>query len=670
MKKKRLILVSIFIFLVSTPRSSFAPPYSVVCIDPGHGGPGASKYGPNGDGHGTCGPVLPLSEQWVNLQVGLELKDLIYYMGGVGYPVIMTRWTQEAENLPTNYDQAMWRRANIANYSDDGSGTQVTQLISIHHNGYTPTPGSQGTEVWWSSQVYTDSGYIRNRGYWRPAYQDSLLARKIQLRLLHAWNYRDRCITRCGSGSGSSFCCDETRFERKFVLYNTVMPSALSEASNLKDTTEEILFNDSYWGHVHDEAVALFEGWYSHADNAGIGIVRNSYASGGGGQVMVSDDWDCDDCDTLSSPYTACWLFGETHCLKAITPQAIGIYEYVFHHWTHLNTWGGQVGEDWYDPEWLITVPAEFEYHRYVAYFTGGPYSAQVVSPDGNQIWQAGEERIIEWNVSPGADSTTWVDVFIDRNGGNDGYPERIVDSIMGAYYWGWNWTVTPPYSTHCKIKVVAYDRAGNYAEDVSNQDFIISDSGNNDPQIDSHIYCRYPTEDCGDCVHCGESVTIQVDASDPDGDSLFYDWYAFLGHFAENGQHTVTTAQNYATYVAPAKGEKGEKIPFEDFISVAVTDVRGGQTYTVGQPDLQEESYSCLCGDANDDGVVNLGDALTILNYLFKGQDPPVDPILRGDANNDCDLQMGDALRIMNWLFKGQEPPECCWFPTEESGK
>ena len=53
----------------------FAPPYSVICIDPGHGGPNASKYGLNGDGHGTCGPVLGLSEEWVNLQVGFKLRE-------------------------------------------------------------------------------------------------------------------------------------------------------------------------------------------------------------------------------------------------------------------------------------------------------------------------------------------------------------------------------------------------------------------------------------------------------------------------------------------------------------------------------------------------------------------------------------------------------------------
>ncbi len=125
---------------------------------------------------------------------------------------------------------------------------------------------------------------------------------KSQLRLLDTWGYKDRCVTRCQPGSGSSFCCDETRFERKFVLFNTVMPSALSEASNLKDTTEELLFDDPYSGHADSEAVALYDGWYSHADNAGIAIVRNSYASGNKGKVIITPDWGCDDGDTVSSP--------------------------------------------------------------------------------------------------------------------------------------------------------------------------------------------------------------------------------------------------------------------------------------------------------------------------------------------------------------------------------
>ncbi|MCK4404453.1 MAG: N-acetylmuramoyl-L-alanine amidase [candidate division Zixibacteria bacterium] len=686
---KRIWLISVVapIILMSMSERSLAPPYSVVCVDPGHGGPGASKYGPNGDGHGTCGPVLQLSEQWVNLQVGLELYDLIYYMGGVGFPVIMTRETEQAENLhwEFGYWYTMWERVNIANYGDDGTGFLVTQFISVHHNDYTPTPGSQGTEEWWSSQTYTDSSYLRDRGYWRPAYQDSLLAMKTQLRLLDLWNYRDRCITRCQPGSGSSFCCDETRFGRLFVLFNTVMPSVLSEASNLKDTTEELLFDDPYSGHADSEAVALYDGWYSHADNAGIAIVRNSYASGNKGKVIITPDWGCDDGDTVSSPFISCWLFGEFHCLKAMTPQIISGYEYTFHHWTHLNPMGGQLGDNWYEPEWRIMVQAEYDYHRYVAYFTGGPYSAQVDTPNGGQNWCVGEQRTIAWTVSPGADSTTYVDVFLDRNGGNDGYPERIVDSIPGAYYWGWTWTVTPPYSTHCRIKVVAYDRAGNSAEDVSNYDFIISESGNNNPVIDSYLHCKYPYDECADCIKYGEAVTIEILAHDPDGDSIFYEWYCFFGHFAENGQNTITTAENFVTYVAPTKGKaespalrsepsgsktnggEGEETLFDDFISVGVIDVRGGDSVTVGWPELHDQEYTCLCGDANDDLIVNLGDIVYLVGYVFRGGSPPYDPFERGDANNDCEIDLGDIVYLTSYVFQGGPPPECCWFPPEQ---
>jgi N-acetylmuramoyl-L-alanine amidase len=70
MKKKWLILVITQIIFLAMSENLLAPPYSVVVVDPGHGGPEAWKYGPNGDDHGSCGPVLKLSEQWVNLQVG------------------------------------------------------------------------------------------------------------------------------------------------------------------------------------------------------------------------------------------------------------------------------------------------------------------------------------------------------------------------------------------------------------------------------------------------------------------------------------------------------------------------------------------------------------------------------------------------------------------------
>jgi len=63
--------------------------------------------------------------------------------------------------------------------------------------------------------------------------------------------------------------------------------------------------------------------------------------------------------------------------------------------------------------------------------------------------------------------------------------------------------------------------------------------------------------------------------------------------------------------------------------------------------------------GDANNDGVINLGDAIYILNYLFKHGPDPI-PMEAGDANCDGKVDMGDAIYILNYLFKHGPPPGC----------
>jgi hypothetical protein len=63
--------------------------------------------------------------------------------------------------------------------------------------------------------------------------------------------------------------------------------------------------------------------------------------------------------------------------------------------------------------------------------------------------------------------------------------------------------------------------------------------------------------------------------------------------------------------------------------------------------------------GDANADGAVALGDAIYILNYLFKGGPDPC-PMEAGDANCTGAADLGDAIYILNYLFKGGPSPTC----------
>jgi hypothetical protein len=66
-------------------------------------------------------------------------------------------------------------------------------------------------------------------------------------------------------------------------------------------------------------------------------------------------------------------------------------------------------------------------------------------------------------------------------------------------------------------------------------------------------------------------------------------------------------------------------------------------------------EAYTV--GDANGDGLIDVADAIFILNYLFKAGPAP-DPLQAADCNCDQMVDLGDAIYLLNYLFKGGPPP------------
>ena len=655
MKKRSVIFWLILMNALLIPSELLA--YYYVCIDPGHGGIHS----------GSVGPVYGVLEKNANLTVALALRDKIEdYV----YPVFMIRTTDT-----TVYNDVRAWRANHAN-----DGAPVNYFISVHHNGW-PDTSRNGTETYHCNAEYTDSGDWRGTDIMYGA-RDSTFAKKVRLVLRDSLQHTYRCSRQILCGDTTQPCC----MVCYDVLRLTTMQSTLSEASFLTNPWVEYQFyhNTDY---INKEAGAICEAWWSTYLMGGLGIVKNAYSTGLGcgyeGLVGVSDylSWNFYGImDTVDSPYEACWLMGDYYYLQAVTPQYINGHWRTFHHSAHLlpsqEPWEDP-SEIHYEPLWEIMVPSEFDYHRYVAYFSGGPYSAQVDTPNGYQNWNVGEQRNIVWDVSIGADSTSLVDVFIDREGGTGGYTEQLEDSIW-AGLGGFTWTVTGDYSIHCRIKIVAYDRADNSAWDVSDWDFSISDTGNNNPEIDGHLQCKYPYEECNECKKYGESFWLEIEAHDPDGDSIYYEWYAFSlppGHFG-NGCDTMTTAENYVVYTAPAEPEAESPTEGGDadakqqsvFLKVTVVDVRGGSNFITGYLGIYDPETSCLCGNVNDDLAVNTGDLVYFATYLFQEGPPPHDPIERADVNNDCEVNSGDLIYLATYCFGNGPPPECGWIcPSEK---
>jgi subtilisin family serine protease len=64
------------------------------------------------------------------------------------------------------------------------------------------------------------------------------------------------------------------------------------------------------------------------------------------------------------------------------------------------------------------------------------------------------------------------------------------------------------------------------------------------------------------------------------------------------------------------------------------------------------------LAGDANGDEIVDVADAVYLLNYLYKGGSAP-DPMGAGDPNADCIIDVSDAIYLLNYLYKGGPSPQ-----------
>lgn len=72
---------------------------------------------------------------------------------------------------------------------------------------------------------------------------------------------------------------------------------------------------------------------------------------------------------------------------------------------------------------------------------------------------------------------------------------------------------------------------------------------------------------------------------------------------------------------------------------------------------------WRALAGDANADSIVQLGDVMYLVNYLYRNGPVPCVPEA-GDANGSCLVELGDVVQLIEYLYRNGPPPlEGCWY-------
>ena len=113
--------------------------------------------------------------------------------------------------------------------------------------------------------------------------------------------------------------------------------------------------------------------------------------------------------------------------------------------------------------------------------------TATVSTPNGGEVWEIGTAYSVAWTATDNIAVTT-VTLVLSRDGGVT-FPDTLAkgEANDGAY----SWTVSGARTLAARIKVIAYDAAGNSGSDVSDADFQIYDPASGVPagdEIPDHL--------------------------------------------------------------------------------------------------------------------------------------------------------------------------------------
>jgi agmatine deiminase len=151
--------------------------------------------------------------------------------------------------------------------------------------------------------------------------------------------------------------------------------------------------------------------------------------------------------------------------------------------------------------------------------------------------------------------------------------------------------------------------------------------------------------------------ANLSWSCNDPDGDDLTF----LLCFGTDNPPPYRASGLTDPSYALPPLNNATEY-----FWYVIAFDDYSGSTQSQTFSFTTELGY--ICGDATSDEIVNVSDAVWIINYVFVGGDAPY-PYESGDVNCDDTVNVSDAVSIINYVFvggyspcdiDGDEEPDC----------
>jgi hypothetical protein len=144
-----------------------------------------------------------------------------------------------------------------------------------------------------------------------------------------------------------------------------------------------------------------------------------------------------------------------------------------------------------------------------------------------------------------------------------------------------------------------------------------------------------------------GIDYLFSTSTTDPEEDSIFYlfDWgdgtdSDWIGQYGSGD--TCEMSNNWDS-------------PGQYHVKAKAKDVHGYES------DWSDSLYVTIFarGDCNGNGIVEAGDVVYLINYLFQNGLAP-DPLEAGDANCDSLVEPSDVVYLINYLFREGPPPGC----------